>query len=144
MQLRGVLLRSTVALEVTNDVGPGLLPNRQRRWAPQLATLLVPDVDRLARGVAHRIVRPRGELVFAAVDRPCVPRTRFGDLEAEARIRDHIHPGGRRALSLAKERHVFPSLRREPAEAVEELEIRRRERHVRRRLPRCLPPFPKN
>ena len=92
------VLEARVALPVPDDVRRGLLADRQRRRPPQLARLLVPDVDRLPRRVADRIVGPGRELVLAAVDRPRVPGPALGDLEAEARIRDHVDPRRRRPL----------------------------------------------
>src|SRR5881409_3622279 len=83
-----------------DDVGRDLLADRERRRPPQIPGLLIPDVDGLTRRIADRIVRPGRELVLAAIDRPRVPRTRLGDLEAEARIRDHVDPRRRRPPSL--------------------------------------------
>src|SRR5947209_20556385 len=93
------MLEAAVALPMPRDVGPGLLTDREQRRSPQRAALLIPDVQRLPRGIPDRIVGPGGELILAAVDRPRVPGARFGDLEPEAVIRDHVDPGGRRPLA---------------------------------------------
>ena len=72
------MLEPAVAGAVPGDVGRLLAPDRQGRRAPQLAGLVVADVDRLAHGVADRVVGPRRQLVLAAVRRTrCSPsRTR--------------------------------------------------------------------
>ena len=135
----GDAFEPTVALPVARHVGSGLLANRERRRAPQLATLFIPDVDRFTRRVAHRIVRPRGQLVFVTVERPRIARARLGHLEAEVRIRDHVDPGRRRPLSLTEDGHILPSIRRKAAQAVEGLESRPRRRNVGGRLRRGVP-----
>ena len=117
------MLEAAVALAVSGDIGPSLLADRQHRRAPQLATVFIPHVDRLARRVADRVIRPRSELILAAVERPGVTRARLRDLKAKGRIRDHVDPGRRRPLSLAENRHVLTAIRSEAAEAVEELEV---------------------
>src|SRR5207247_11031171 len=91
--------------------------------SPQRAALFIPDVQRLPRGIPDRIVGPGGELILAAVARPRVPGARFGDLEPEAVIRDHVDPGGRRPLALAQADHVLPAAAGQAAEAVEALEL---------------------
>ena len=49
------------------DVRRLLATDRLDRRTPQVAALVIPDVDRLARWVADGVVRPWGELVLAAV-----------------------------------------------------------------------------
>src|SRR5207247_2778249 len=121
--VRGVL-ETAVALAVADDVRPRLLADREDRRAPQLAAFLVADVQGLARRIAHGIVRPRRELVLAAVDRPGVAAAGLGDLEAEARVRHHVDPRCRRPLALTQHRDVLAAVRRAAAEAVDDLEIR--------------------
>src|SRR4029450_5802603 len=120
------MFETAVALAVSGDIGPRLLADRQHRWAPQLATVFIPEVDGLARGVADRVIRPRGELVLTAVERPGVTRARLRNLEAKNRIGDHVDPGRWRPLSLAENRHILTAIRSEATEAVEELEVRPR------------------
>ena len=119
------VLEAAVALAVPGDVGR-LLRGSAARRAPQLAGLLVPDVDRLARRVADRVVRPRRELVLAAVDRPRVARPRTRRPGSRTRVRDDVDPGRRRPLPLAEDGDVLPPVLGEAAEAVEELELRAR------------------
>src|SRR5439155_12849692 len=92
-------LEPAVPLSVSGHVGPARLADRQRGRAPELAGLVIPDIDRLARRVTHRVVGPRGELMLAAVYRPRVAGAGLGHLEAEARIGDHVDTGGGRPLS---------------------------------------------
>src|SRR5258705_9872497 len=106
-----------------DDVGRGLFTDRERRRPPQIPGLVVPDVDDLARRIADRIVRPGGELILPAVDRPRVPGTRLGDLEAEIPICDHVDPRRRRPPSLLENRYVLTSIVGEPAQPVVELEL---------------------
>src|SRR5438067_2329762 len=127
------MLEAAVALPMPHDVGPGLLADREQRRSPQRAALLIPDVQRLPRGIPDRIVGPGGELILAAVARPRVPGARFGDLEPEAVIRDHVDPGGRRPLALAQDDHVLAAAVGKAAEAVEELEIQTGSGDVERR-----------
>src|SRR5207247_9838046 len=107
-------------------VGPGRLAGAGQRRSRPRAALLIRDVQRLPRGIPDGIVGPGGELILAAVDRPRVPGARFGDLEPEAVIRDHVDPGGRRPLALAQDDHVLAAAVGKAAEAVEELEIKTR------------------
>src|SRR2546428_4727868 len=127
------MLEAAVALPMPRDVGPAVLTDRERRRSPQRAALFIPDVQRLPRGIPDRIVGPGGELILAAVDRPRVPGARFGDLEPEAVIRDHVDPGGRRPLALAQDDHVLAAAVGEAAETVEELEIQTGSGDVERR-----------
>ena len=61
------VLEAAVAGTVSGHVGGSLGPDRQGGRTPQLAGLVVPDVDGLAHRVGYGVVRPRCELVLAAV-----------------------------------------------------------------------------
>ena len=131
--VRGVL-EPAVALAVPGDIGRGLVTDRQGRRSPQLAGVLVAQIDDLARPVGDRVVRPGRELVLAAVERPGVAAALDRDLEAERGVGDDIDPRRRRRPPGAEDRHILPSVLGESAEPVEELEVRRRRnglRHVR-------------
>ena len=52
------VLEPAVALAVPRDIGRAFLANRERRRSPEIAVVLVAKIDRLARRIAHRIVRP--------------------------------------------------------------------------------------
>ncbi len=98
-----------------------------RMVGPQTSTaVLIPNIERLARRVADGIVRPRRELVLAAVHRPREARARLGGLETEIRVGHHVDPGSRGPLPLAQSRDVLAAVRCESPQAVEELEIQRR------------------
>ena len=121
------VLEAAVALAVSGDIGAR--PPRgsaARVGRPQLAGLFVAHVDHLAGRIADRIIRPRRQLIFAAVERPGVARARFGHLKAKRGIGDHVDPGRRRPLSLAENRHVFTAVGGETAQAIEELQFRPR------------------
>ena len=131
-----VMLEPAVALAVPRHVCLALLSDRERRRAPHLAGLVVADVEALARRVAHRIVRPRRELVLTTVDRPRIAGPRLRNLEAERRVGDDVDPRSGRPAAAVQNRDVFSPPRREAAEPVEELEVRwprRRDVHRRRR-----------
>src|SRR2546425_13066762 len=66
------VLEPAVSLAVPRDIGRNLVTDRRRRGPPQLAGLLVAQIQDLARPIGHGVVRPGRELVLAAVERPCV------------------------------------------------------------------------
>src|SRR5689334_23306485 len=119
------LLEAAVAQAMRAGVIRLLVTDRRRRRAPQLAGFLVAQVDSLAGAVTDRVVAPRRERVLAAVARPGVTRAVGGYVAAEAAIGDHVDPGRRRNLATRRGHHVFASLRRESAQAVEEFELAR-------------------
>ena len=111
---------------VTDDVGRLFAPNRLSRRAPHLACVVIADIDGFADRVAHRIVRPWGELVLAAVLRPCVAGPGLGDLEAERLVGDDVQPRRRSGLARTEDGDVFAPVRGKAAETIEELEVRAR------------------
>ena len=120
-----LVLEATVALAVAGDVAGGLA-DRQRGRAPEVAGLLVADVEGLAGRIAHRIVRPGREVVLLAVHRPGGAAALGRDLEAEAGVADHVEPGRRRGLAVIEDGDVFTAALGKAAQAVEELERRQR------------------
>ena len=58
---------------MTHDPSSRIGRSRQRCWRgpPACARIIVPDEDRLARGIHDRVVGERREPVLAAVFRPC-------------------------------------------------------------------------
>src|SRR6185369_9234075 len=125
------MLKAAVALAVSSRIGPSLLADRQHRRTPQLATIFIADVYRLSRRIANRVIRPRGELVLTAVDRPGIARARLRDLKSEGGVRDHVDPRRRRPLPLAENRHVFTAVGGESPQAIEELQVRPRRQDIR-------------
>ena len=111
-----------VALAVADGHGRAG-PPRQGRRRPDLARLLVAQVDRLAGRVGHRVVRPGGQAVHLAVARPRIAQAGLRHQAAEAGVGEHVGPRGRR-----QSRHrvdgdqVLAAVRREPAQAVPEQE----------------------
>ena len=106
----GGMLEAAIALAMPGDIGRGLLADGERRRAPDIAVLLVAQIDGFARRIDDGIVRPGRELVLPAVDRPAVAAALGRDLEAEGWIGDHIDPGRGRGLAPAEDRHIFPSV----------------------------------
>src|SRR6185436_17819046 len=111
-----------------------LQPDGGGRRAPQFSTVLVAQVDSLARPVAHRVVAPWRERVLTAVARPGEAGAVGRHLETEAAVRYDVDPGRRRRHAAGAGDHVFAALRAKPAEAVEKLEPARR-LGIRRRGP---------
>ena len=90
-----------VALAVRDAVGRGRIPPGRGRDAPELAGAHVLQQKPLARRVGERIVRPRRQLVQAAVQRPAVAAAGLGDVGTETRVREHVDPGPCRPLKNA-------------------------------------------
>ena len=126
-----VVLEAAVPPPVVNDVRRLLHANRLRARAPDLAGFVVANVDRLADRIPDRVVRPRRDLVLAAVAGPGVAAARFGHEEPELGIGDHVRPRRGRRLAGTEDDDVLAPVIGEPAEAVEELQVGR---HRRRRL----------
>ncbi len=116
------VLEPTVALAMAGDIGRAILADRQGGRSPDVAALLIAQVDHLARRIGYRIVRPRRQLILLTVDRPGVAGTLDRDVEAEGRIGDDVDPGRRRRLPGVEDRHVFPSALGKTAEPIEEFE----------------------
>ena len=126
-----IVVEAAVAHPVPRHVRRVLEADREGRRAPHRAVLVVPDVDRLPGRIGHRVVGPRRELVLAAVPPPGVPGARLRDGEPEGLVGDDVEPRRRRGLPGAEDRDVLPAVVGEPAEAVEELELRARRRDLR-------------
>src|SRR5688572_1439025 len=88
--MRGVL-KAAVTAPMAGDIGCAVA-DRLRGRRPKVATLLVPNKDRFARRIDDGIVRPRRQLVLAAVFAPGVTAALRRDLETKARIRDDVDP----------------------------------------------------
>ena len=120
-----VVLEPAVALTVASRMKRAAVVHGRRGRAPELAGLLVSQIDRFARAIGDRIVRPRRELVLATVHRPRVAAALRGDLEPESRIRNHVDPRRRCRLPRPEQRDVLAAVGGEAAQPVEVLEIRR-------------------
>ena len=128
--VRGVL-EPAISLPVPGAVVRAVILDRRRRRSPQLTALLVAHVQRLARAIADRIVRPRRQLVLPTVQRPGESASLSRDLEAECGIGDDVDPRSRRPLPRAQQRDVFASASRETSKSIEEFEIQRRGNRLR-------------
>src|SRR5262249_19064021 len=129
-----VVREAAVALSVPTLVRPRVLADREQSWSPQLAAVLVADVDHLAGLVADRIVRPRRELVLAAVERPRVTGAGFRHLESDLLVRDHIHPRGGGPAPLVEYDAVPAAAPPEAPQVVVEFPPRPRDRRLGGRL----------
>ena len=88
---------------------------------PEHTLLLVPDIKRLAAGIADRIVVPGRQAVLAAVAGPGEAGSRLGDQESEALVGDDMDPGQRRSPRRRDADNILPAIRGEtPVAVVEE------------------------
>ncbi len=107
---------------MSNDIGGPRIADRQRRCAPQLAAVVIAQINRLRRIVADGIVGPGRELILLRVDRPGAARAVGRHEKPELRIGDDVGPGNGRPLILLENRDVFAPAGGKAAEAVEEFE----------------------
>ena len=105
------VFEAAVASPVPRDIGRLRVADGQRGRTPEIAGFVVSDVEGFARGVADRIVRPRGELVIAAIGGPGAAAAFGRRLETERRIGDHVDPRRRRRLAGPEHRHIFLAAR---------------------------------
>src|SRR4029077_5396158 len=86
-----VAFKDCVALTVTNQsrFRPG---DRKRRRAPDLAGLLVTQIDDLAGRIANRVVAPRSQAVELAVKRPGKSCPALGHHKPETRVGHDVDP----------------------------------------------------
>ena len=71
-------------------------PHGGGRRRPELAGLLVAEVNGLAGRIGDGIVAPGGQAVHLAVAGPGVAAAGLGDQAAEAGVGEHVDPRGRR------------------------------------------------
>ena len=128
------MLEPAVALTVSCDIARARFADRQRRRSPNFSAVLVAHIDHLARRIAHGIVRPRGEVVLLAVERPCVAAAIDRNVEAEASVADDVDPGRGRRLAVLEDGDVFASAVGEAADAVEKLKRKSRPSGLRHDL----------
>src|SRR5258708_7680225 len=117
------MLDPAVALAMPGEIGRAAVADRRRRGAPEIAALDIAHVDDFARAVDDGIVRPWRQLVLPTIGRPRVAGALRRHLEAERGIGDDVDPGCGRPLAAAEDRHIFPPLRDEASQTVEELGI---------------------
>src|SRR5215212_4404914 len=121
------MFEAAVTLAVARDVACLLHPHGTSGRRPELAGILVAQVDHFAGRIVDRVVRPGGELILTAVPAPRVTAARLGDDEAELFISDDVRPWQRRMLTGVQDGHILAAVFGEAAEPVEEREFRRRQ-----------------
>ena len=126
-------IKSAEAAAVPRRIGRRGIADWLGRRAPQREAVGVAQIEGLARAIGDGVVRPGGELVLAAVDRPGVAAALGRRLEAEAGIGDHIDPRRRRGLAGPQTGDVLGAIVVKTAKPVEELQCRRGGRHGGRR-----------
>src|ERR1700679_665702 len=117
------MLETGVPVSVTRDISRAIVSFGKGSWAPYVPGFVVAQVERLAPPIPDGVIRPRRQLILAAVDRPAIAAAFSRHLEAEGRIRNDVDPRRRRGLAWADHGHVFFSALREAPKPVEELEI---------------------
>ena len=80
------VFKAAVTLAMPGNIGGCGLADRCRRRTPQFAAISVAHVKYFAGRIADRIVRPRRQLVLAAVDRPGVSAAFSRRLEAKTQV----------------------------------------------------------
>src|ERR1700733_4486712 len=120
------MLESTVSLSVPRKVSRTRVADRRGRRSPHLTGFLIAQIQHLTGAISDRIIRPRSDLMFTAVERPGKAAAVGRDLKSKARIGDHIDPRRRCRLSRAQNSHVFTASCTESSQAVEEFKIVRR------------------
>ena len=96
-QIPTTVTDDAVALPMRHLVSHAIVTPSGWSHAPHRKGLAVLQQEPFGRGVGHGIIRPRGELVQAAVHRPGVAATGFRNLGAKSRVGQHIDPGPRGA-----------------------------------------------
>ena len=112
---------------MAHDVAARPAGGAARHGRPQLARLVVDQVDPLRRGVDHRVVRERRQPVLAAVLGPGERRARRRDDRAELRVGDDVRPRPRRLGAALQHDHVLAAGRGEAAASVLEPQLRHRD-----------------
>src|SRR4030065_2730270 len=97
-----------VAEAVASDVR-GRSAAGERRGGPEVAPLFVTEVEGLSAHIAHRVVVPWREAEFMGVLIPSIGLAALRDDGAEVRIRQDIHPRGRRHLSVRGRDVLLPA-----------------------------------
>src|SRR5688500_6816756 len=103
---------------VTHRVRPAAA-GRQRRGGPELSGVFVADEDRLAGGIAYRIVSPGGQAIVVAVLRPRIAGAALGGDKSKRRMGNDVRPGVGRAAILVDRDDVLAAVIGKPAAAVE-------------------------
>ena len=113
------VLEYGVAEAVANDVGR-FAAGRERSGRPEIAALLVANIERLGGGVSNGIVMPGGEPQFVAILGPGVGASAFGNDRSKLRIGEHVDPGQRGGLPGLERNHIFPAVGGKSAQPVVE------------------------
>src|SRR5512140_4038802 len=95
----------------------------QRGGRPEVAALLVADVKGLPARIAHAVVVPWTEAELVRVLAPGAGLAAFRNDASEVRVRQHVHPRRRCFPPTRGRNHVFPPIRRESSEPVEEDQV---------------------
>ena len=124
MNFVGAVLKNAVTGAVAGHISGTFQPDGRSGRGPELVRVQIADKESLAHRVHHRVVRPAGDLVFTAVERPGIARARFGNEKSEIRIGDDVDPGGGGSLAFFQNDRVFSSVFGETAHAVKKFQQR--------------------
>ena len=127
----GRMLEPRIAEPMAGDVLPSVA-DRLRGRAPEIPARHVADVEGFTRRIDHRVVRPRRQLVLAAVLGPAVAASLCRGLKAEAGIGDDVDPRRRRGFAVVEDRDIFAPVLVEAAETIEKFKVRTFCRHLGR------------
>src|ERR1700736_1120661 len=113
-----------VSLAVPRTIGRVRVADWQSRRSPQLAGLLIAQIQCFPRTIGDRVVRPGRELILATVSGPGIPAAFCGHLEAKVRIGDDVDPRGRSRLARSQEGQVFLASGGKAPKTIEKFEVR--------------------
>src|SRR6185295_11532310 len=108
VELVTAILKNAITCSMTDEIrciGAG----RQRCRRPDLTSILVTQVNGLARRVTDRIVMPGGESVLTAIDCPGATHAGLRNKESELRVGDYIGPWCRSPLAALEIDNIFAS-----------------------------------
>src|SRR6185295_720413 len=100
------MLEGAEALAMADRVF-GFAPERPGRRGPNVAGLLVAEIDDLPQRIGDRIIAPRRQAVRLAVAAPGEARATFGNEEAKLRIGDDVDPRLRRQALFGDPHAIF-------------------------------------
>ena len=133
-----LVLEHAVAESVPADVGRRPA-HGQRHRRPEVAAVLVAQVEGLTARIAHRVVVPGTEAELVGVLAPGVAESALGDDAAEVRVRQDVHPRHGRDLPRRGRNDILAPVGGEASETVEEDQVGAR-RQGRRRGVRVVRP----
>jgi hypothetical protein len=121
------VFKNGVAEAMPDDIGRRTARGQWRR-RPELAGLLITDIEGLAGGVPNEIIVPGCQSEFVGIFEPGICAAAFRDDRPKRRIGQDIHPRGRSRLAGLEGDDIFAAVGGKPAQAVGEDQVPRGDR----------------